>query len=1100
MINNDNFIVKEIPTFHAISQKYDRTAFWKSEKRKCLEGMWFGGKWCPGILYFFVNYFTIRFEIEDGSAGRKVGRPFFRDIEWERAYIVEEADGFSGFSGDTLYTCDRKYGPEKDKALKFGWITEDELKSKIYIPAREYMRKIHPTNLGRPLYRNSAKNILQLTSRGTGKSYFAACQILHNFLFDGSTNYDAYLESKNTQSPLNSDTVVGAIESKYSDDLLKKVKVAMEMLPDRQVINNEVYPSPLWVNSSGSLSSGKALVSTTGSVINVRSFSEDPLAANGTRPNKAFLEECFAKGTHVRMANLSIKNIEDIIVGDAILGIDGNPKYVSKTTTGISNMYKINQKRGIDYIVSGNHLLYLEQRSKVGLKDDGIKLIAAKDFNTDELGKYRIRTTYGKKSGLINFNNNKELKLDPYYLGIWLGDGISAGQGVVVNITRDYEINEYLKELCIRLDLSYNFRKATTIENDNVIIVCPTKKIGSGKTNLLRQDLQYYNLINNKHIPKDYLTSSELDRLELLAGIIDTDGSLGYNTTKTSHSYEICVHDRNELKNNIVFLANSLGFDVSVCSSISTKGYNKKPIPPIMKYRILIKGEIWRIPVKVKRKKQNKWIKTNAVNSSPISVENIGIGKYYGFTLIGTSDIDHLFMLEDNTIVHNCGFMNNFIEVIGAIESTQASSDYKNLVIHALGTGGLSVHGAVIYTKEVFYNPEEFNFLSFDDIWENKGKIGFFIPGTQGINKFKKGPNFITDEVNAKLYIEEEINKAKASGNRRRYMAEIINKPLKPSDIFLTVEGNFFPIDDIREHLASIENNKRILEASWKVEFYIKDGKVEWNVSNKPVLREFPHRRGDTLDTAIEIWELPKTDSSGKPPYGRYLASLDPVDNDGGDDTEHSLLSGFILDSWTDRIVVEYSGRTKLVDEFYEQWRRCLVFYNAICNYERNLKGFYPHMKKNTSLHYLCDQPEILSEKGLATRNGAAVGNQIKGTHCTIPIINWGLELLLTYINNKAYEQGDIVQDENTDEAIYIRNLSTIRSPAVLQEMLAYNSEVNVDRISSLILLMILREDRIMLSKNAFNKKVEVVTTNKFWDKAYKRSPNHYFNPYGNKN
>lgn len=729
MINNDNFIVKDHPVFHAISQKYDRTAFWKSEKRKCLEGMWFGGKWCPGILYFFTNYFTIRFEIEDGSAGRKVGRPFFRDIEWERAYIVEEADGFSGFSDDILYTCDRKYGPEKDKALKFGWITEDEIKSKVYIPAREYMRKIHPTNLGRPLYRNSAKNILQLTSRGTGKSYFAACQILHNFLFDGSTNYDAYLESKNTQSPLNSDTVVGAIESKYSDDLLKKVKVAMEMLPDRQVINNEVYPSPLWVNSTGSLSSGKALVSTTGSVINVRSFSEDPLAANGTRPNKAFLEEC--------------------------------------------------------------------------------------------------------------------------------------------------------------------------------------------------------------------------------------------------------------------------------------------------------------------------------------------------------------------------GFMHNFIEVIGAIESTQASSDYKNLVIHALGTGGLSTHGAVIYTKEVFYNPEEFNFLSFDDIWEKKGKIGFFIPGTQGINKFKKGPNLITDEVNAKIYIEEEIDKAKKSGNRRRYMAEIINKPLKPSDIFLTVEGNFFPIDDLREHLASIENNKRILDSSWKVEFYIKDGKCDWNVSSKPVLRDFPHKRGDNLDTAMEVWELPKMDSTSKPPYGRYLASLDPVDNDGGDDVDHSLMSGFIMDSWTDRLVLEYTGRTKLAEEFYEQWRRALIYYNALCIYERNLKGFFGHMKKNTCLSYLCEQPEILNEKGLVQIKGA-IGNQTKGVHCTTPIINWGLELLLNYINGKAYDQPET---EDEDESSYVRNLSTIRSTAALQEMLAYNSEINADRISSLILLMILREDRINLSKNAFAKKVQIITQNKFWDRAYKKPYLRQFNP-----
>lgn len=722
MVNNSSFLIKEIPKFHAVSQRYDRMAFWKTEKEKCINGAWFGGKWCPGPLYFFINYFTIRFESEDGIVGRKIGRPFFRDIEWERAYVSEEAMGFSGFTNDNKYTCNRNYGPEKEKAIKYGWMTEELAKSKIYIPAREYLRRVHPENMGNPIYHNQAKNILQLTSRGTGKSYYAASEILHNFLFDGATDYSVYLNNRLNSTPMASDTVAGAIESKYVDDLLKKVKVAIEHLPDRQIINGELYPSPLFVGYTGSFASGKAISSQTGSVINVRTFADDPLAANGTRPNKAFIEEC--------------------------------------------------------------------------------------------------------------------------------------------------------------------------------------------------------------------------------------------------------------------------------------------------------------------------------------------------------------------------GFMNNFIEVIGALESTQASSDNKNLVIHALGTGGLTSHGAVTFNKEVFYNPEEFNFLAFDDIWENKGKIGFFISGEYGINKFKYGPNKITDVDRANEYINEEIEIARKSGNRRKYMAEIINKPLKPSDIFLTLEGNFFPIDDLRERLGEIENNKRTLEASWKVEFYIVSGKVEWKLSGKPILREFPHRRGDILDTAIEVYELPKMDSNDTIPYGRYLASLDPVDNDGGDDTEHSLLCGFILDSWTDRIVVEYTGRTRMTEDFYEQWRRCLIYFNAICNYERNLKGFYPHMKNSNSLHYLCDQPQILMEKGLAKGDGA-VGNQTKGTHCTTPIANWGLELILSYLGAKAYEQ-PYVDPDKPDEAIYIKNLHNLKSPALIQELIAYNSEINADRVSSLVLLMILREDRLNISKSAFGKKVDTVTKNKFWDKAYK--------------
>ena len=126
----------------------------------------------PGTLYYYVNFHTIRFE-DVGSASRKIGRPWLRDIEWDKAYVYEEAMGFSGFEGDTKYTCDRRYGPEKEKALLYGWITEDEVKKRIYVPAREYLRRIHPGDMGKPLYNNQAKNVLDLEARGGGKSYWS---------------------------------------------------------------------------------------------------------------------------------------------------------------------------------------------------------------------------------------------------------------------------------------------------------------------------------------------------------------------------------------------------------------------------------------------------------------------------------------------------------------------------------------------------------------------------------------------------------------------------------------------------------------------------------------------------------------------------------------------------------------------------------------------------------------------------------------------------------------------------------------------------------------------------------------------------------------
>ena len=136
-------------------------------------------------------------------------------------------------------------------------------------------------------------------------------------------------------------------------------------------------------------------------------------------------------------------------------------------------------------------------------------------------------------------------------------------------------------------------------------------------------------------------------------------------------------------------------------------------------------------------------------------------------------------------------------------------------------------------------------------------------------------------------------------------------------------------------------------------------------------------------------------------------------------------------------------------------------------------------MKNKNSLYLLADEPEVLKEKGLT--KGGGTGNQSKGTHGSVPVINWGIELILTWLQKRAYEPNEGEEDEED----IMTNLQTIRSPALLQELISYNSEINADRVSAMIYLMILREDRINITQNSFKKQVQTVTSNKFWDKAY---------------
>lgn len=92
------------------------------------------------------------------------------------------------------------------------------------------------------------------------------------------------------------------------------------------------------------------------------------------------------------------------------------------------------------------------------------------------------------------------------------------------------------------------------------------------------------------------------------------------------------------------------------------------------------------------------------------------------------------------------GFMYNIKESWAAIEATQQSKQKKNLVIWALGTGGLVAGKAALYAESIFRNPQDYNCLVFEDIFENRGQIGYFVPYTKTLNEFKDKPNYITDE------------------------------------------------------------------------------------------------------------------------------------------------------------------------------------------------------------------------------------------------------------------------------------------------------------------------------------------------------------------
>jgi hypothetical protein len=303
-------------------------------------------------------------------------------------------------------------------------------------------------------------------------------------------------------------------------------------------------------------------------------------------------------------------------------------------------------------------------------------------------------------------------------------------------------------------------------------------------------------------------------------------------------------------------------------------------------------------------------------------------------------------------------------------------------------------------------------------------------------------------------------------------MGTIINKPLVPSEIFLRMEGTFFPVQDLKVRLAELEATDSILGATYKYQLNIKDGRVAPSISEKPLIREFPLRKGFDMDACIEVYELPKKDPNGQVFRNRYIAGWDPVVNDGNEDTSRSLQSMFIMDLWTERIVAEYTARTYLAEEYYEQARRLLIYYNAVCNYESNIKGPYAYFKNKNSLHLLVETPEILKDQNFT--KGSIIGNKSLGTNTNEAIVNWSLGLILSWLETDAY-----------DKAEGVRNVDILLSPGAIKEMISFSKDINCDRVSALGMLMILKEDRVRITEMAKTESVKTKSSDPFWNKAY---------------
>lgn len=388
----------------------------------------------------------------------------------------------------------------------------------------------------------------------------------------------------------------------------------------------------------------------------------------------------------------------------------------------------------------------------------------------------------------------------------------------------------------------------------------------------------------------------------------------------------------------------------------------------------------------------------------------------------------------------------------------------------AFGTGG-TIGASFEGLKELFYKPNANNVLAFPNIWDDgreNTECGFFVPAYSNLESFDDDGNqrFMDKDGNSlkELAIQNLIdqrNKIKDGGASQQSIDRFISeRPMKPAEAVLELGKNIFPRKLLMDQLTRIRTNKKLQSMKHIVDLEW-DGNGQVKATEKPSgdITNYPLKKGDKPHGSVVIWEYPVKD----PPHGLYIGGCDPYDHD--DSFTNSLGSTFIFkrvragEAWTDVIVAEYSGRPDTAEEYYENVRKLLTFYNARLLFENERKGIYPYFTNKHCDYLLADQPDkIISEVFKDSKV-----QRRKGCHMTKQIRAYGEGLILEWLLDE-FEEGH-------------PNIERVYSEPLIEELIENDGVRNVDRVIALCMVMIYREELYQVkvsSAKEQNKQVEL--------------------------
>lgn len=978
---------------------------------------WYGmvrpsdGEWITGDMYFYLNYMPIELTQTIEGQTNTVNRVTSTPRSWEGAYL--------------------------------------------------WFHYIHQARYGGLYDLNGGKDALQIATRGASKSFSCASMLAKDFIIGENEKYcekiNAFILAAEKGTLTNKDGTLKKFEACID------LNARLMQWPAKRLYSSldKMFWEMGYIDAETDAKMG-----TRNSVFGV-STNDDPEKARGSRAARIIYEEigrfpkfqvawttnepsvregketwgqqigigCVCAGTKVYNKEGELINIEDITKDSGIIGFKDGKANIEPITYIQDPLNKecvrINTNSGI-LECSYDHPILVRHRVKHRVdKHITERRELSYKLQWKEAGKLS-KDDYVALCDVIDIWGKDSLE-DAYLIGLLIGDGSYGFDKTPVLSNCDNSILDYVEtKYDTKTERVCTTKEGKVYKEIRVLGVCP----------MLRSIGIYGQTKSSKRLPVNWESLDKDSVINMLAGLYDTDGSVFYNNTSSI----TLTQSNKEILIQVQTLLRKLGILSHIYKINPIIKEGRKDKNPWFTLQIKDKKSIYHfcstIPLRVDYKKEAmekmilqgdgsdfyKYQYDNIRLERVKSIESIGIQRIYNLT----ANDSHTY-LANNIITHNTG-----------------------------GSEGSNFYGIL----QMLYNPKGYNIYALPNLYDKnsngKGDTVFFFGAYLNRGGFYN-ENGVSDVVAAIL---DTLNKRFIvkynSTDPSRLTQVVAERPLTIQEAIMRKESSLFPAAQLSDRKNELDANPNIYDDVYTGRMTIKNGKPEFTPCDVSVIREFPHK-DNKLDGGIEIFQLPKKDSSGKIPSSRYIAGTDPVDDDDAKESL-SLQSTFILDLWTDEIVAEYTGRPTFVDDYYEQLRLLLMFYNARDNYENNKKGLFAYFNRMSSLYLLSDRLEYLKDKEITKIPG--VGNQSKGYTANKFINGYGRLLYRNWLLTPI----PMVQEVDGEQReVMIPRLYTLKSRALIQESIQWESLGNYDRVSSMIALMLYREYMVIQYQGNFS-------------------------------